>query len=1456
MSNQLNDFGLKIFLDRYALKDTKKDTLAPGDTVVVCVNQKTRQREVGTVEELVDNPGNKPRVRIKLLDGSMVTQDWDDVDKPLETWPEQTMARVAGGIAAMETEEKREEWKEKFKWLLDDWRFVPGGRILNAAGTEQALTYFNCFAAETLVHLDTGVVEIGTLTGTHNVLSAGGVYRPAEFKSYGTQRLWCIEFENGEIVHATAEHEWVVLQSGEFCGNPWERLDFNAPRVQTKDLAGKRIPRTRTNKPEPNESVLVVSVAETDRVEEVFCCVEMETHTITIGSGLLTGQCYVIPSPKDSRKGIVETLTNMMEIMSRGGGVGINLSSLRPQHAYVKGVNGRSSGSVSWGGLYSFVTGLIEQGGSRRGALMLMLDAWHPDLFKFIDAKREAGRITNANISIALPDAFMDAVKNDGDWELKFPDTNHPAYNTEWTGDLKTWMSKDYPVIVHETVKAKDIWDKIVASAWASAEPGLLFIDRVNAMSNSHYFSRLICTNPCLTGDTKVALADGRGTATIKELAEAGEDVDVYAIDDKGRLAVRRMRNPRLTGYKQQIYKVTIEGGHTFRTTANHKMILRDGTTKEVRRLRRGDSLWIGHRGVSTYDKAVYGKDIEKEHKYSFVHSCTRAAWFAEHRLMYKEANGDIPQGYHVHHKNHDPLDNRLENLELLPASEHIDEHIERLLGENNPMAQITKDPVRLARYSANMSKATAGEANGRYRWEVSDTELLDCIGELARQLGRQPTKAEWFEYGRENLGLHNITSFRLERLGCTTTSVNELLRLGAERAGVQVTNLKSAVRHEENEALALSQGYRTHIIEGKLHVERTCEVCGSMFIMPYARREVSSCSVECGKQLAVARASVSFQEQADSKLDNMLQQYKALEQKLGRTPMKKEYEAHMWEQGFPCRFGGGKGLPAGYKDLQEQAAVYNHKVVKVELDGFEDVYNGTVDEFHNFCIVVGQETVDRLGGSAELWLGNRQCGEQPLPEWGICNLGAINLSKHVTGTKVDWDTLKQTVRYAVRFLDNVIDATPYFIDENKIQQQRERRVGLGIMGLAEMMIRCEVRYGSKEGNAFIDSLGKFIAVEAYLASADYASEKGAFPEFDAKKLLQSGFMTNMPKNVRDAVKEKGLRNVTLLTVAPTGTTGTMVDTSTGVEPYFAWTYWRKSRLGVNEIEVDIVADYKAKHPETKELPPWFVTAMDLSPEEHVRAQAALQRWIDSALSKTVNAPNNYTIDQTRELYELLYNLGCKGGTIYRDGSRDEQVLMTKKEEPAPAPVKVLEPKPRKRSNPIMTSLSARQMTALGSCYVNVTYDNQHEPLEVFVTSGKAGSDVASLAEGLGRVISMNLRLPSVTSPTERLAELAEQLNGIGGSDSVGFGKNKIKSLPDAVGKALEGICKQLRSLQNPGGEASAPEPEPEPAPAPAPKKAARKAPAADLCPSCGQATYIREEGCRKCTSCGHSACG
>ncbi|MBI2564624.1 hypothetical protein HYV79_01390 [Candidatus Woesearchaeota archaeon] len=218
-------------------------------------------------------------------------------------------------------------------------------------------------------------------------------------------------------------------------------------------------------------------------------------------SNLTLYNCYVIPCPKDSRTGIVETLKQMIEIMSRGGGVGISLASLRPKYAYVQGVHGQSSGSVSWGGLYSFATGLVEQGGSRRGALMLMQADWHPDVLEFITAKTKMGNIENANISVMVSDRFMESLKKDDDWNLEFPDYEFPGYKEiyqkEWNGDLKAWKEKGYPIRIYKTIKARELWDLLITSAWRSAEPGVVFMERYNKLSNSYYFNPIICTNPC-----------------------------------------------------------------------------------------------------------------------------------------------------------------------------------------------------------------------------------------------------------------------------------------------------------------------------------------------------------------------------------------------------------------------------------------------------------------------------------------------------------------------------------------------------------------------------------------------------------------------------------------------------------------------------------------------------------------------------------------------------------------------------------------------------------------------------------------------------------------------------------------------------------------------------------------------------------------------------------------------
>ena len=839
-TSELHDLGYKIFLDRYAQKDMTRSTLAVGDTVIVVINAKTGQREIGTAVAI-----DLPQVTVELTDGEIVVRDLEHVDKPIETEPGQMMDRVARGVATIEaTPEKQAEWTRKFRWLLDDWKFVPGGRILTAAGTDQDLTFYNC---------------------------------------------------------------------------------------------------------------------------------------------------YVIPSPEDSREGIMTTLTQMTEIMSRGGGVGINLSTLRPRHAYVKGVNGRSSGAVSWGGLYSFVTGLIEQGGSRRGALMLILNDWHPDVFNFINSKRQSGKITNANISVGVSDKLMEAVKADADWELVFPDTRDPDYDELWDGDVDSWMAAGRRVIHYKTVRARELWDAIIESAWASAEPGVWFRERSNKMANSWYFNPQICTNPC---------------------------------------------------------------------------------------------------------------------------------------------------------------------------------------------------------------------------------------------------------------------------------------------------------------------------------------------------------------------------------------------------------------------------------------------------------------------------------------------GEQPLGAFSVCNLGAINLSKFYDPVKRDvaWDELRRTVAYSTRFLDNVIDTTPYFFEENRKVQMSERRVGLGTMGIAELMLKLGVRYGSDESVELIDDIYREIAVASYETSSDLAREKAAFPMFDAEKFLESGFMQGMPADLRAKISEDGIRNVTLLTQAPTGTTGTMVNTSTGVEPFFSWVYFRKSRLGLHEEQVPIVQEWFDEHPEAEHLPDYFVTAMDLSPQEHVKVQGAFQRWIDSAISKTCNVPNDYTVEQVSELFQYMYELGCKGGTIYRDGSRDEQVLMLKGDERAESEMEALQaanaaaepattphrvyPRPER-----LQGTSVKTQTPFGKAYITINRDDQDNPFEVFIAIGKAGSDIQADAESLGRMISLQLRTTAPHNRREMLKLIIEQLQDIGGARPIGFGPKRVLSLPDAVAQVLqveffpEEAPQQLDlPMQSGSGTAQLVAEE-------SGTTINSLISGADMCPSCGTITLIRAENCRKCLTCGYSEC-
>lgn len=308
-------------------------------------------------------------------------------------------------------------------------------------------------------------------------------------------------------------------------------------------------------------------------------------------------------------------------------------------------------------------------------------------------------------------------------------------------------------------------------------------------------------------------------------------------------------------------------------------------------------------------------------------------------------------------------------------------------------------------------------------------------------------------------------------------------------------------------------------------------------------------------------------------------------------------------------------------------------------------------------------------------------CGEQPLAPYSVCNLAAVNLAnmkKRNSNGKWEFDTdrLERTVRIGTRLMDNVIDATPYFLEANKTQALGERRLGMGVMGLADLLIYCEAIYGSDEGNAIVDKVFETIATTAYRSSIELAKEKGSFPFLDGnhEAFIDSGYMRTMPDDIREGALLHGIRNSHLLTVAPTGSTGSMVGVATGLEPYYAFKYYRSGRLGkFMEVNANIVQEYLEANEgaSSDNLPEFFVSTMALSPEQHVDVQCIIQRWVDSSLSKTVNAPKGYTVEQVQAVYERLYNGGAKGGTVYVDGSRDAQVLsLTAEDNKADSPPK------------------------------------------------------------------------------------------------------------------------------------------------------------------------------------------
>ncbi len=543
-------------------------------------------------------------------------------------------------------------------------------------------------------------------------------------------------------------------------------------------------------------------------------------------------------------------------------------------------------------------------------------------------------------------------------------------------------------------------------------------------------------------------------------------------------------------------------------------------------------------------------------------------------------------------------------------------------------------------------------------------------------------------------------------------------------------------------------------------------------------------------------------------------------------------------------------------------------------------------------------------------------CGEQPLLPYDVCNLGSINLGVFVRDDAIDWDALRPVVHLATHFLENVIDANQYPLPEITDLAQRIRRIGLGVMGLADVFVKLGIPYDSDEGVALGRRIQQFVDEEAKIESERLATERGVFPEWERSIWGSDQTCARGPRGERVRPMRR-LRNCNVTTVAPTGTISIIAGCSSGIEPLFAVAFMR-NQAGVlmPDVNEDFVAIAKAEgwfsddlmrriaeagHIGFPEVPAkWqrvFVTANHIKPEWHIRMQAAFQEFNDSAISKTCNFAHDATEDYVEEIYRLAYRLNCKGVTVYRDGSRDMQVLSTGSTArkvkdavgngQAGAGVSALTDmrgelaelrsendrlrrmvldleaenlqRRQKRSRPeLLRGATRRLETPLGTLYVTITEDDRGQPFEVFMSLGKAGGALMADVEALGRLISLALRsgIP--------MKEIYRQLRGISSDRVIGLGPNKVLSVPDAVGIAIERWMQEKQGIQQellPGATAPVPD-ETAPLGSRVTMSGGEQMMLGGMqdtfsgaCPDCGSQLEFAE-GCMKCHVCGFSECG
>ncbi len=1068
------------------------------------------------------------------------------------------------------------------------------------------------------------------------------------------------------------------------------------------------------------------------------------------GRNVTLFNCFVMGVIDDDMGSIFTHLREAALTMQQGGGIGYDFSTLRPKGAPVKGVGTDASGPLSFMDVWDAMCRTIMSAGYRRGAMMATMRCDHPDIEDFIEAKRQPGRLRMFNLSVLVTDAFMQAVKEGAPWELSFAGTTY------------------------KVISARELWDKIMRATYAYAEPGVIFIDRINRLNNLHYAETISATNPCVTAETWVYTADGP-----RQVADLVGKPLVAVVN-----GATHQSGPQgffATGRKP-VLKLRTREGYALRLTADHPVLAVSALSRH--RLAPG---WRKAGELAPGDRIV-------------LH---------DHRAAVSWPGG------------HGEAEGYLLGLLVGDGTLKSDKAVLSVWRRRNAInagAEGTgADAVMAAALTAARTLPHRSDFAGWVAVPSRDEHrlALGALRQLALELGMAPgDKAITPQIERQSSAFYR--GF-LRGLFDTDGTV-----IGSQAKGASIRLAQSNLaRLEAAQRMLLRLG-----IASTIYRER--RPAGPR-LLPDGKGGTQLYDCNADHELVIANDNIGV-----------------FAERIGFADVEKQARLTT--------------IAAAYRRTPNRER-FVAEIAAIEPDGKTEVFDVQIP---------GVNAFDANG------IIVHNCGEQPLPPYGACLLGSINLAALVKEpftdkARLDLDELNRLVPLAVRMMDNVVDVSRFPLEEQTHEAKAKRRIGLGVTGLADALILCGLRYGSAKAVTTTEQWMKALERAAYLASAELAREKGAFPLFDKEKYLAGEKIKGLDADVRAAIAQHGIRNALLTSVAPTGTISIFADNvSSGLEPVFSFKYTRNVLMPDGTRREEEVSDhayrlFRRLKGDGAVLPEAFVDAQQLSPADHVVMQAAVQKYIDSSISKTINVPADFPFEQFKDVYLQAYELGCKGCTTYRPNEVTGAVLEVKPEAkptrqaelPLPAPqsrpadvyeaggvVYMTQPLSRPEALPGRTYKVAWPLSehALYVTINDIVQDGRLRPFEIFVNSKNMEHYAWTVA--LTRMISAVFRRGGDVSFV--VEELKAVFDPRGGAWMEG---RYVPSILAALGEVIEQHMIEIGFIQ--------------PKTAPASVEAKRQVvnlsgQTAGLrqCPKCGQAALIRIENCDQCTSCDYSKCG